>query len=351
MDLMDLIKGQFSSEVIGKLGSAIGESHEKTESALGASIPAILAGLMKLASTGAGADILHKTANPSNLPSMGDLGGLLTGDTSALLKKGLAMLTSLFGDGATGAIIASLSKFSGIGGESAKKLLGYLLPIILSTIASKAGGMNAQGLAGMLTSQHDNLTKSLPEGFSLPSIEGLAPTAATSAGGMGAKLPMMLVLLAALAGLAYYLWPAPAEKGDTVSDQPQSYAPHLRQTESFKDLPPAKEAAKAVDAVAIGKDYTALFTSLTEAFSSVKDAATADSALTKLKESGIKLDSLKAMFDKIPADAKAKVVEVIKSGVEKLKELTTKVLALPGVSEKLKPIVDELMKKLGGLTS
>lgn len=97
-------------------------------------------------------------------------------------------------------------------------------------------------------------------------------------------------------------------------------------------------------------DFTKLVGSATEAFESVKDSATAETAATKLKELSGQLDPIKTALSKIPATAKEVVGKYITANAEYLKESATKLMGDAGISAKLKPVVDELMAKIAALT-
>ena len=106
------------------------------------------------------------------------------------------------------------------------------------------------------------------------------------------------------------------------------------------DLPLLPDPAK------LGTDLTSVFTSLTDILGGVKDVPTAQAAAPKLTDLTPKLDGLKSLWDKVPAAGKSALTKIAADHLGKLKELVAKVLAIPGVSEKLKPILDILLAKL-----
>jgi hypothetical protein len=96
-------------------------------------------------------------------------------------------------------------------------------------------------------------------------------------------------------------------------------------------------------------DLAGVVSSLTESLSGIKDAASAEAVLPKLTEVSGKLDDTKASMDKLSAEGKTTMNSMLKSALAKLKELVDKVLALPGVGEKLKPVLDGITSKLNDL--
>jgi hypothetical protein len=115
-------------------------------------------------------------------------------------------------------------------------------------------------------------------------------------------------------------------------------------------LPVAEPAKLLPDVTKFSTELTDTFSKLTETLTSVKDAATAETALPKLQEIDAKLDSAKTRIGELGDAGKATIRELVKSAQAKLRELVDKVLAIPGVGEKLKPIVDTVMAKLGELS-
>ena len=63
-----------------------------------------------------------------------------------------------------------------------------------------------------------------------------------------------------------------------------------------------------------------------------------------------KLDTLKALWDKLPDAGKSAVTKIVVDHLGQLKDVVTKVLAIPGVSEKLKPVLDTILSKLTAFT-
>ena len=81
----------------------------------------------------------------------------------------------------------------------------------------------------------------------------------------------------------------------------------------------------------------------------MKDASTAEAALPKLQELDSKLDTAKVTMQKIAGAGKADVSELVKTSQGKLKELIERVLAIAGVSEKVKEVAHSIMTKLNEL--
>ena len=91
------------------------------------------------------------------------------------------------------------------------------------------------------------------------------------------------------------------------------------------------------------------FSSLTQSLSGIKDAASAEAAMPKLAEISGQLDGAKAAMDKLPDSGKDTLMSMLKPALAKLKELADKVMALAGVGDKIKPMLDGITSKLSAL--
>jgi hypothetical protein len=99
----------------------------------------------------------------------------------------------------------------------------------------------------------------------------------------------------------------------------------------------------------VNGELAGAFSSLTDSLKGIKDAATAEAALPELTKINGKLDHAKASMDKLPTEGKATIISLLKPALVNLKELTDKVLAMAGVSEKIKPVIDGITGKLSAL--
>ena len=175
----------------------------------------------------------------------------------------------------------------------------------------------------------------MPSGLSLAGIPGL-PDARAVASRAASGLPAWLLPVAGLAVLGLLGWfffspqtePAPAPEGIPAAAKPEP-SPVAEPGEMPK-VEPTPDAGK------LAGELTGLFTSATDTLTNVKDAATAEAAVPKLGDLFPKIDQLKMLWDQLPAGAKAPLIAGLSGRLDKLKDLIAKVLALPGVAEKLK---------------
>lgn len=220
INLLDLVKSQMGSDLIGKAASFLGESESNTGKAVNAALPALLGGMISKSTSSEGASALMGFLNQGENDGsiFGKLGGLLEGGAlSSLLGSGSGILQMLLGD-KLGAIAAAIASYAGIKQESSSNLLGLAAPLLMGGVGKyvkEQGITSASGLASLLGGQSDFVKAALPAGLggTLGSILGLgnlgnlasqATGAATSAVNTATKASgnMLGWILGGLAALA-----------------------------------------------------------------------------------------------------------------------------------------------------
>ena len=83
MNIVDLVKDQLTSQVLGSLGSLVGTNEAQTKAATAAAVPAMLGGLAKLAGTSQGAGQLANALGGLDLGMLGNLAGVLGGSNAS----------------------------------------------------------------------------------------------------------------------------------------------------------------------------------------------------------------------------------------------------------------------------
>src|SRR5262245_56171573 len=107
VNLIELAKDYLTPDVVNTLSGTLGESSERTEKAVEAGLPEVLAGFLKTAANPAGAGRLFDMLKqePPELSqmggldgSLGNLGGLLSGASLGnLIKVAQPLLRMIFG--------------------------------------------------------------------------------------------------------------------------------------------------------------------------------------------------------------------------------------------------------------
>lgn len=172
INLLDLLKSDVGSQLLGPASKFLGESEASTNKALGGILPSILGGLMNKGSNDSGAgdimDMLGKS-DPSILSNIGDIfgGGSNSGGLSSLLSGGSGILGMLLGNNKLGSLVDVVTSFSGMKKSSSSTLLKLAAPFIMSVLGKKVKtmGLDALGLSKLLGEQKGFVKDALPTGF------------------------------------------------------------------------------------------------------------------------------------------------------------------------------------------
>src|SRR5262249_11114232 len=237
-----------------------------------------------------------------------------------------------------------------------------LAPIIMGTIGQQQGtrSLDAGVITSLLSSQKDNIAAALPAGFAnllggtglLDSLGGAARTA-TAAAGQTARATTSaaravgdtgqraasvsrnwlywLIPLLAIIALLIYFFAKPAE---------QVVQPRVPTIPSL-----------TVGGLDIRKEVTDSITNLRTTLTGITDAASAQAALPKLQDVTAQIDKVDSLVGKLSPEQRRVLAGVVNPLMPSLNQLFDKVLAIPGVSELLKPTVDALRAKLAVLTA
>ena len=193
-NIVDLVKDQVKGQLIGHMGNLLGNEGGKATGAVDSMIPALLNGLTGTAASSEGSNKLFGAIQDQDDSLLDNMGALLGGgQASTVIDNGNSVLSNLFGDGGLGKLAGALSGFSGVSKGGTSSLMGMLAPIILGVLKRKVmgDGLNAGGLASMLTGQSNNISASLPQGLTdqlsssgfLSSIGGAGASVAAGAAG------------------------------------------------------------------------------------------------------------------------------------------------------------------------
>lgn len=406
MNIVDLVKEQLTSQVLGSLGSLAGTNEAQTKAASAAAVPALLGGLAKLAGNAQGAGQLASALGGLDLGMLGNLAGVLGGANSSKVSNlGGGLLGTLFGNTATSAIVETLASFLGIKGGVARSLLSYLAPVVLGTVAkqltSSGKSIDASGIQSLFADQGRNIESAMPAGLSLGDFGSIAKSvSAATSGGTGSSshashghverqqassgfpswLPWLALPLIALGALWFMnkdKGVKPADKGATVTNPTDMMKKKMVEAQKSGEAIAEKAAEKgaeavkattdavkattdavsaavekatdAIDMTAFGGDVTGLFGKLTDSFKGITDVSSAEAAVPGLKDLAGILEGYKATADKLPEAGKTTVKEMVGTNLGLLQPIIDTVLAIPGVGDILRPIVEPMLKTLGAL--
>lgn len=351
MNLVSTVMQFLTPMITNKIASTLGINNALVTTAIGAIVPAILAGLAGKAGSPAGASALSEALGKQDPGLLGSFAGILGGaGQGALVSSGTQALSSLLGGSATSALAGAVGKFAGVEANASSSLIGMLAPVVMGSLAQsqKSSGLDAGGLAKLLDGQKSNIAAALPPGFAqllggsglLDSVAGNLKAAAPAAPKMAApSMPSMpaapafnwMPWAAGALGLLALLWAFGG--GNKTATVEKAAAP-----------------AAVVDAKVAMDEAKKIFAGLTTSLGNVKDATTAQSALPQLTAGSAALDGLTKLAGGLAPDAKAQLRALVAATMPQLSPLVENVLKIPGVDAILKPVMDAIITKMTGLS-
>jgi hypothetical protein len=383
-NLVSLVSQILTPDVIAKIASALGLDFSVAQKAIGGAIPAILAAMTGIASKPDGARQLSNAVAqqaPGILDNvMSAIGG---SGQRAFAESGSNALSKLLGGGGpTTALAAAIGKFAGTSTPTAGSLVGMLAPIVLGALGhqQRSAGLDANGLASLLSSQKDQIAAAIPSGLAnqlggtglldvlgkgaagLGRVGGAAErtvaSASEAAQAMGhaassqaaraaaKQWPLWLVGLAILAGLAWYL--IARDTGEKVAEQTP---PRTAQSEPAGGTVGLATPSLAVGGVNLASQVNASVGALRTALSDISDVRSAESALPKIRDAKAQLDRVSALAEQLPPDGRRALARLVATAMPAINGLCDKVLAMPGVAGVARPTIDELRARLDALAT
>lgn len=361
MNIVSEILSLIAPAALDRIAAALGLSSDATKKALGAAVPALLATLGTKAASPVGARGLFGAVSQADPDIFGKLSSTLTGAKGEkFVESGLGSLTSLLDDNTLKGLTGTVAKQVGLRGEAGSSLMAIAGQLALGSLAKTAqsSGLDASGLAGLLSSQQGNIKAALPAGLGdLLSSAGVvgsgfagqaarmateasrAATATASQAATTAKkgtnwLMWLIPLIIALAAIWYFIGQGtkPPVTTDTGGTAP-----------AVTDL--------MVDGVDVGKQVTTALDGLKTALGGITDVASAQAALPKLQETVTAIDGVTGMMAKLSAEQKTGLAALVTAALPAIKEVANKVLAIQGVGDVAKPVIDSVIAKLEALVT
>lgn len=351
MDLVSTITKFLGPVIIRRIAASLGLNEGVVGKAISAAIPAILAGLTKIASQGSGATQLANAVTKQDPSILGNLGNLIGGaGEKSLIDSGMNILTSLLGGSSTNALAGALNKFAGLSGSQSNSLLGILTPVVLGQLGQvqKSSGLNAGDLANLLNTQKGNIAAALPSGFasllegtglldvlgdkvkpSAPTTQRVSDNSASSLGKW--LIPAALAALALILVSNYGCNRETAEKMETPAPPPTATAP--------AENPPTTNYVDITSNALSG---------LTTVIDGVKDEVTANAAVPRLQDIGKQIASVKSA--ELTGEAKKSIASLIATSLPGITAAVEKAVSIPGVAAILNPILQPLMANLNDLS-
>ena len=366
VNLVSLVSEFLTPNLISRIGAALGLDRSLVGRAAVALGPAILGSLSHAASTSEGARKLANTVSQQSPSILDTLASMIGGaGQQTLVKDGINALGTLLGGSAVSALAGAVGRLTGIPQGPGSSLIGILTPAVLGLLGEQqaAQGLDASGLARLLAAQKDNIAAALPSGFGemlrasgVPGF-GTASAQAPQTGRASPKRAAHLqdtprswswrwvlgVVAAAL--LALWAW---NRRSSEVVEQAKPNAGQV--VEQAKTTAGQVAGSLSVDGVDLKSSFKSALAGLKANLQGVTDAASAKAALPQLEKEGAEFDKLRDLAGKLPIDGKTAFAALVGQIRPSIEELFNKVLAIPGVSDIAKPVIDGLRAKLNALS-
>lgn len=173
LNLLDSVKGLFTSDLVSKTASSLGEGESGISKAISGVVPSILGGIISKAGSGIddAGGILQMAKGAAGSGILDNLGNIAA-QGSSTASGGLDMLRRLLGD-KIGGIASAISGFAGIKESSASSLMSMVTSGVLGILGKHASenSLTPASFSNFLSNQKTSVAAALPAGLS--SLAGL----------------------------------------------------------------------------------------------------------------------------------------------------------------------------------
>jgi hypothetical protein len=160
----------------------------------------------------------------------------------------------------------------------------------------------------------------------------------------GSSALRWLIPVAAVLGLVALIWYMVNRTGpNTVTAQPG--APRNQSTTGAGVVASVDEQVTRLTS-----QVSDFFTGATDSLKKITDRASAEAALPQLRDLAGKFDSMRATAGNLPSSARERVVSLVAQSWPALQAALDKAMAIPGVSDVLRPVVDQIRNGVNAFT-
>lgn len=171
--LLKSAKDFFDQQLLARVGQSLNQDNEQVKQSLNAVVPALFLGLSQQSENSGGIGAILEQAKQHF--SSFDPGQILGGHTDAGDLEGQPeernagygnILTSIFGDGLD-TVLTTVAAYLGFNADSVKKLMGFSLPAIFSSLTNKGQNWDVEGVSQKLKANKTAFAAAIPAGLSL----------------------------------------------------------------------------------------------------------------------------------------------------------------------------------------
>jgi hypothetical protein len=294
-------------------------------------------------------------------------------DQKAIADTGSSQLSTLLGGSGLNGLVSAMSTFAGINQNTSKSVLGLIGPMVMGALGQqqRSSGLDANGLANLLSSQKDQIAAAMPTGLAnmlgargmLDGLDGGlrrgADAASAAAGRMAgtmsdtamgasqvayaaarrplaASWPLWILGLIVLAGLGWYF----------LGDHEQQLA---EQTRGLINKATEDVATNTPNAADVSADLTSSVDTVRKTLQGITDPASARAALPKLQQATEQLDKINSLAARLPPNSRKELASVVEASMPALNRLCDQALSNPQIAGLAKPAIDALRARLRSL--
>jgi hypothetical protein len=373
-NLVSSIMQFLTPDMVAKIARMLGIEPDVAQKVVSAAVPAILASFAGLAAKPAGAQQLSETLEQQRPDMLSQITSAIGGpDQKAIADTGSSLLSTLLGGSGLNGLVSAVSNFAGVNQNAGKSVLGLIAPMVMGALGQqqRSGGLDAKGLANLLSSQKDQIAGAMPSGLAnmlgargvLDALDGNlrrgADTAGTAAGRMAgtvsdtamgagqvayaaarrplaASWPLWILGLVVLGGLGWYF----------LGDREQQLA---EQTRGLINKATEDVATNTPNVADVSADLTASVDSVRKTLQGITDPASARAALPKLQQATDKLDKITSLAAQLPPNSRRELASLVEASMPALNRLCDQALSNPQIAGLAKPAIDALRAKLQSL--
>jgi len=167
--ILDLVQQSLGPDAVQAISQQLGTNPQQAQSAIGAALPMLLAGMAHHAQ-GDGADAIHAAVTQHDGSLLDNVAGVIGsgGGTDAA-----GLLQTVLGQH-QGTAQAAVAGATGLESGQAQQLLGMLAPLVMSAASrvQQQGGLDPSALSNLLQGEHQQLAQAMGQGA--PGLLGLA---------------------------------------------------------------------------------------------------------------------------------------------------------------------------------
>lgn len=373
-NLVSTIMQSFSPEIVQKLASTLGLEQSTAQKGISAAIPGILVSLANAVSGSDGAQKIG--AAMSHAEELAGRGGDIARnalDTNrSALESGWGAISSLLGKGSLETLTSAVAQYAGFGQGTAKKLLGYVVPVVLGFVRREqiSSGLDNKGLACLLEGQKNVIERAMPSGLTalLAAPRSQRPNSSVNIRETSYATSMRDELRGSSRSWAYWVLPALIAAGAALyllpTGEPQRTATQNGRDARPADASQAKPAAPistaggmpsptpvgASKAAGLQNDILTGISRLQVALNRIKDPASAQAAVAEIRDISSNFARLKTIALQLSPEERKAVAAAVSARMPDLNMILDRIGNEINLSGEARPAMDTLKTELASLS-